>query len=754
MSKHRLTSDELEFLAAVEESNGRTERLELLSEEQVKDLLVGNLPSSVKRDYHRAIIGEVINRDLLVKVAGTLESADRVKALRPLTGLRSLPIEEPIIGRRDEIEAICRLLRSGRRLITLTGSGGIGKSRLARAVIAEASDDFGDSVLLVGPDQCRSHADINAALALALGLPVDQDPNAIMASRTLLLVVDGIQEQGQFALLLNRLLEVTIHLQVICTSRFPIGAQHEQLFAVNALKLKSSSSAVSDCVALLFALSRSLPRPGWELGVPQLTKLGARLGGIPLAVGLAAGCLANQSLAELEQGLDQTAETIFAQPWQSPNDISLRQVLMHSFTSLSNHDRHMLRCLSVIEGQFSEADATTICTPCDGAPSDLMRLQETGFIERIGSPESDSFRIHDVVLDFLASAAPTDDEVTVHSQAKSAHLALFADRANECGSLMREGRWEVGIKAIFEQLPNFRSAIEFAVEKDEFKKLSIIADGLARTYFEAGFISDFERLAHAACTGARRNNDQQLLVRMLGLQGALASRRSQVHLCEDLWQERLALSHASGDVESASDTLTDLAWHAFESHEFERALSYLDDAENLAWNAGVFELVATAQVIRARISLASGRTADGVAKLRTVETTLKQCTNRDLLLFVYQMLAIAYEESGEIENSRRILLALLSEASEGQRVILVGWALRHLAPMLESSGQLELAAIAMIAAEAVHREYATKHRHLATFTLADFESRRGHEVSTVIAKAKLEEWPQLVRAILDTASRQ
>jgi tetratricopeptide (TPR) repeat protein len=555
----------------------------------------------------------------------------------------------------------------------------------------------------------------------------------------------------EFTEFFELMLAGTLHLHIICTSRVSIGAG--RTYTVKSLDCDSSLGEKSESVSLLLSFARHAKQRAFGLGTEQLAMVARRVSGIPLALGLAAGCLASQSFADFESGFGNAGRSPFVLAERFTTELPLRQILMHSFALLSQHERNVMRCVSVLEGEFSLDEAVIVGSPVNTSSQDVEHLAGIGFIEQ-SEPGHKLFRVHDAILEFLTKSARSIDEMLIQSQAQSAHFGLFASHAQEFGVLMAEGKWDIGVGAIFKCTPNFRRATKYASNHDEPEQIAKLADGLARTYLEAGFLSDFESLSKIASISARKSGDLGLLSRMLGLQGALASRRSQAQECEHLWQERLSIGKASGDVFTASDALTDLAWHAYEQAELDKALTYLDEAEVLAHEANVPELVATAQVIKSRIEQAMGQLELATLNLHRCEETIKECSNRDLLMFVYQALTSAYEEVANPAMAQNTCLKLLSEAAAGHRAILVGWALRRLAPLFEQTGQLVLAGQGLVAAEKVHGEYDTKHRDLAALALSDFESRFGEGLKTELALAKLATWPTLVQTILDKASRQ
>ncbi len=749
MADHHLNADQIAFLSALESCESKGKGRELTYGE-ISDLVDGNLPEAIRNALLQTLSQSKDNR---LELARAILEGSRTTNSLPAnlrTSSYALPVESAIIGRTREISEIRSLLNNEERYVNLVGSSGIGKSRLARAVARKGERKY-SGVYYFSGQACQSVRDLRSAIALALGSPLLDDGCPVPVTLRALFIIDGAIRKPELAAFCEQLIGGTLHLSIICTSRVSIGAG--RTYTVKPLDCDSSPGDESESVSLLMSIARQARQRAFGLGAEQLAVVARRVGGIPLALSLAAGCLASQSFADFESGFSRAARSAFVVSDRSTTEIPLKQILMHSFSSLSQHERNVLRCVSVLEGEFSLDEAVIVGAPVKTSPEDIEHLAGLGFIEQ-SEPGHKLFRIHDAILEFLTRSERSIDEMLIQSEAQLAHFGLFATRAQELGALMTQGKWDTGVGAIFSNTPNFRKATKYASNHDEPEQIAKLADGLARTYLEAGFLNDFEALTRIASISARKSRNMGLLARMLGLQGALASRRSQAQECERLWQERLEIGKITGDVFTACDALTDLAWHAFEQSELDQSLLYLSEAEVLAKKAMVPELVATAQVIRARISYAMGQTELATLHLQTCEETIKGCSNRDLLMFVYQALTSAYEEVSNVAMAQRSCLKLLSEAAAGHRAILIGWALRRLAPMFEQSGQLALAGQGLVAAEKVHGEYDTKHRDLATLALSNFESRFGQELAVELADAKLASWPTLVQTILDKAFRQ
>ena len=213
----------------------------------------------------------------------------------------------PLIGREREVATVCALLRHDRvRLLTLTGTGGVGKTRLALRVAADVAEHFPDGVALVPLAALEDHDLVAATIGRALGvpetgdLPVADRITAFLQKRRLLLVLDNFEHLVAAAPLLTDLLAACPNLKVLATSRAVLHVTGERTFAVPPLALPD---APVGCAALplddlgrtesirLFVAHAQATRADFALTPENAAAVAAichRLDGLPLAIELAA----------------------------------------------------------------------------------------------------------------------------------------------------------------------------------------------------------------------------------------------------------------------------------------------------------------------------------------------------------------------------------------------------------------------------------------------------------------------------------
>ncbi|HYL43480.1 MAG TPA: adenylate/guanylate cyclase domain-containing protein, partial [Ktedonobacteraceae bacterium] len=236
----------------------------------------------------------------------------------------NLPIQPtPFIGRQKEVAAVTRLLqRPDVRMVTLTGPGGVGKTRLGLHVAAELADDFADGVFVVALAPVNDPMQVVPAIAQTLAVSEASDRplftllQAYLKEKQVLLLLDNFEQVGKAAVMLAELLAACSQLKIVVTSRMGLHVRAEHEFAVPPLSvptLKHLPDLMTlshyEAVALLIERAQAT-KPDFSVtnaNAPAVAAICAHLDGLPLAIELAAARIKHFSphtlLARLEQGL-------------------------------------------------------------------------------------------------------------------------------------------------------------------------------------------------------------------------------------------------------------------------------------------------------------------------------------------------------------------------------------------------------------------------------------------------------------------
>lgn len=288
-----------------------------------------------------------------------MHAADRTPGALP----RALT---PLIGREREIAAAERLVRDGQRLLTLTGPGGVGKTRLSLAVASATADLFPSGTVFVSLAPILDPALVPPVVAAALGVP-DPDTSHVVAAlttsigdRRVLLVLDNFEHLLEAATLIPTLLVACTRLCVLVTSRSPLQVVGEYLLPVPTLGLPDGNRRDdldrSEAVQLLLARARATCGE-FELtddNAASLLEISRKLDGLPLAIELAAPRLRMLTPSALLERLDRGLGLLSGGARDAPPRLrTLRDAIAWSYALLAPPQQALLRRLGIFAGGWS-----------------------------------------------------------------------------------------------------------------------------------------------------------------------------------------------------------------------------------------------------------------------------------------------------------------------------------------------------------------------------------------------------------------
>ncbi len=412
------------------------------------------------------------------------------------------PQASSFIGRESELAEVQASLR-GRRFETLTGVGGVGKTRLALELATRLADEFPDGVWVFELANVGDPAAVPDAVASVLG--VSQQPGKTLADsvatalegRVRLLVFDNCEHVLDAAAdLIETILRHSTTVTILATSRERLGLAQEQLWPVPSLDVRAGidSAAVTLFVerARSVAPNFSLTRPDEASAVLEICR---RLDGIPLAIELAASRMASMTAIEVRDRMDQRFRLLVGSRRGLGRHQTLRDAVAWSYDYLDDAEKALLERCSVFAGGF-DLDSACAVVGLDG-PDDLAVLDLLDALVRKSLLVADrsSARTRFSMLETIRQFADAQLVATgAATQARAAHARYFAGREADVLALWDSPRQREAYTWFIVELANLRTAFRWAAEQGDLDVATTIA-----TYatFLGLWVENYEPIAWA-----------------------------------------------------------------------------------------------------------------------------------------------------------------------------------------------------------------------------------------------------------------
>jgi len=385
------------------------------------------------------------------------------------------------VGREQEIAQLGELV-TAHRLVTLTGAGGAGKTRLAIEV-ASRTDVFPDGVWLVELGALSDPRLVPQAVAQALALPdqparpVIETLNEYLGSKKLLLVLDNVEHLLEGCVhLVDEIVRRSPDIAVLVTSRERLGITGELTYRVPSLTVPGTNETLTPETVLpyegvrLFVDRAKLVRPDFHVtteNTAAVASICARLDGMPLAIELAAPRLRSMSVEELSQRLDQRFALLTdGSPTELPRHRTLRSTIDWSYDLLTDVEQAMLRRVSVFAGGWTLAAAEHVCTGGGIEKSDtiglLTSLSDKNLIITEEHEGATRYRMLETIRQYaLDRLRETGEELTWRNR----HFACYLALAEESFQPLRAREQRQWLDRIAREIGNFRAALGWATEQ-------------------------------------------------------------------------------------------------------------------------------------------------------------------------------------------------------------------------------------------------------------------------------------------------
>ena len=587
-----------------------------------------------------------------------------------------------LLGRDRELAELADLLgKPETRLVTVTGLGGTGKTRLALEVAAT----LGTAAIFVDLAPIRDPALVGGAIADALGVEGEVTEQSVLeslrariGSDPLLLVLDNFEQVVDAASLLASMLEAIPGLQLLVTSQSPLHLRGEQQYPLDPLD-------ESQAIALFGERARAV-KPDFELNeenAEAVAEIARKLDGLPLAIELAAARVKLMSPQAIATRLESRLDLLTSGARDLPErQQTLRSAIDWSYDLLDEGEQTVLARLGVFSGGSSLEAAEAVCGSREelefGAVMDMLgSLVDKSLVRQAdGADGEPRFLLLETIREYALTRLAEQEGAAAVRRAHAERYLALAEMAEPELVRVAQATW---LERLDEEQGNLRAALDWSLESGEIEVGLRIAAALSRFWSTRGHMGEGRRWLTQALSSAT-DVDTRVLARAHFAAGYAALGQADYEEARPLFEESLRIARELGDAQLEGASLAQLAWLAM-------ALGQEDAGElaaaslELARAAG--DKLTSSGALNILAELASGRGDELEAKKLFDESLSLRRELGDKRLVANSLLSLARAElrSGGIERAGRLLeqgLALAREVGDTWAVSLaqssLGWA--------------------------------------------------------------------------------
>ncbi len=473
----------------------------------------------------------------------------------------------PLVGRERETFEVTELLRRpGVRLMTLTGPGGTGKTRLVIRVAEELRTAFADRVAFVSLAPITDPALVLSAVVRGVGVqeapdrPVIDQLADVLREREVLLVLDNLEQVMEAIPQLTDVLAAIPRLTVLATSRVPLRLSAEHRFPVPPFSLPPSGAALriedlaeSEAVGL-FVTRAQATRPDFALTEENATAVAAicsHLDGLPLAIELAAARVGALPPQALLRRLEPRLAVLTGGPRDVPErQQTMRRTIAWSYDLLAPEEQTLFRHLAVFVGGFTlEAAEAVARVPTPAAiPQDVLEgvasLVDKSLVREENGPDGEPrYHLLETVREFGLEQLAGSGEVEAVRRAQAAYFLALGETAEPHLASPGHEPWLIRLEA---EHPNLRAAMGWMEATGEVESLVQLAGALRFFWFVRGYYREGRRWLERAL---REPGGHHPGVRARALTGlaVLLAFQGEASTAELLATESLALAQQADD---------------------------------------------------------------------------------------------------------------------------------------------------------------------------------------------------------------
>src|SRR5215211_4102626 len=571
---------------------------QVLLSQRTADLVEGELPQGVAlRDLGEHRLKDLSQPQRLYQLLskGLPDAFPPPKTLAGRT--TNLPVQpNRLIGRTDELALITGLFREGEtRLLTLSGPGGTGKTRLALQAAAELADSFPDGVFVAFLAPLQDPTLVLSTIAQTLGLKerlgesFEDALTAYVRERKLLLLLDNFEHLLDAAPAVAALLAGAPGLASLVTSREPLHVAAERLFEVRPLAAPGNGTATTaealahDAVAL-FVERATASTTAFELtdgNVGAVAEICRRLDGLPLALELAAARTRTLSPEALRRRLDRSLTVLTGGARDADErQRTLRDTIAWSHDLLTEDEQTLFARLSVFPGGCRPEACDAVCdSDAPDVLTQLSSLVDKSLLRRRDDPDAEPrFWMLETIREYGHEQLEARAD---HDAVRRRHATYFAELAERAEYELRGRDQNARLRLLDAERANVRAALHWSLENDLELALRVV--GSLYLFWEfSGTWNEGIRWTKRALEQARSHTGSPAYARALFSAGVVTQHRRVHDESIDLLEQARAHFEERSDVRRLAHTLTELAWAHMTTGNTEQARTLAESARSLA----------------------------------------------------------------------------------------------------------------------------------------------------------------------------
>lgn len=518
----------------------------------------------------------------------------------------------PLVGREKEVRDLTELLVSGSRLVTLTGIGGTGKTRLAQEMCLQLENELTDGFIFIRLSEVRDASMVpsiisqQARIQEIVGTPIDETVKEFFENKHLLLVLDNFEQILNAAPFVTDLLAAAKKIRVLVTSRERLHLQSEVEYNVPPLpvpecdeKIDLEQLAKFESVQLFVGRAKHAD-PNFRLSEENAAEVGkicAMLDGLPLAIELAAARARIFSPSTILENLQARLAFLTGGARDLPErQQTIRATVEWSYELLNDDEKRLFRRLSVFASRFTPATAEAVVSDMSrngdqrsSSTSESVEfldlfasLADKNLLVRRRSVDGEAaFRLLEIVREYAESVLENDDDA---NEIRRCHARFFLDLAERAEPHLLKRNSAVWVKRLEEEHDNLRAALHWSVSNDALVAARLAA-AIRQFWSIRGHLSEGIGWAEEIL-GLEADLPPEIEWKLLTLCGNFTQFRGDRVRAQDFYEKSLSAARRSGEEKFIAQSLRGLGAMAYMDLDLEKASSIINEAIEVSRRSG------------------------------------------------------------------------------------------------------------------------------------------------------------------------